>query len=203
MDTPKELIDDFTQTYTELIQDICCYSGSDLPLTIWVLEKDFRSVTNRILVSTKESPNPFNDMIKYFSKENAVAYVAGGVVQTLAHTMDGKTTTKPIDIEVAKQDGICGTTSPDGKMVSIEDMKKDPNTRPGLLIVTSCIDTIDNESQAEMPNKTIDTLSLYNIDNDDDDVKLSLANGNIPRETEGDNTFINILGERFGLRRNC
>tara|TARA_B100000678_G_C18130201_1_gene470363 strand:+ start:157 stop:762 length:606 start_codon:yes stop_codon:yes gene_type:complete len=201
METPKELIDDFTQTYTELIQDICCYSGEDLPLTMWILEKDFRSVTNRVLVATDKKPNPFNDMVSYFTKDNAVAYVAGGVVNTLAHKLSGKTTTEKIDVNNANHIGICGTTAVDGKMMSIEDMKKDPNTRPGLLIVTSCVDTTG--SVAEKPTKTIDSLALYNIDKDDNDVRLILANGDVPRQAEGDNTFINILGERFGLRRKC
>ena len=199
-ETPKELIDNFTQTYTELIQDICCYSQQNLPLTIWVLGKDFKTVTNQILSSTEDKPNPFNNVVEHFTKDNAVAYVAGGIVMALAHTTDGKTTDKEIDSDVDGFSGFCGTTSPDGKRLSFDEVMKDPNKFNALIVVSSSIDA--SNVAAEMPTTTNDNLALYKVNKNNNDVTLTLNNGP-PYKAVGDNTFVNILGERFGLRRKC
>ena len=199
-ETPKELIDNFTQTYTELIQDICCYSQQNLPLTIWVLGKDFKTVTNQILSSTEDKPNPFNNVVEHFTKDNAVAYVAGGIVIALAHTTDGKTTDKEIDSDVDGFSGFCGTTSPDGKRLNFDEVMKDPNKFNALIVVSSSIDA--SNVTAEMPTTTNDNLALYKVNKNNNDVTLTLNNGP-PYKAVGDNTFVNILGERFGLRRKC
>tara|TARA_Y100001947_G_C10292233_1_gene283391 strand:- start:417 stop:1016 length:600 start_codon:yes stop_codon:yes gene_type:complete len=195
-ETPKELIDNFTRTYTDLIQDICCYSQQNLPLTIWVLERDFKTVASKVLAVSKNKPDPFNSTVKQYTEDNAVAYVAGGVVMALARTMNGKSTdkeidssTEPVDIEDS---------------LSYDDVKKDPNTFNGLIVLTSCIDATNN-SQAEMPTTTIDNLSLYRINkkiakSGTEDITLTLDSG-VPHEAVGANSFINILGDRFGLRQ--
>ena len=200
--TPKQHIDAFTQTYSDLYQDICKYSHQKkIPMAVWFLSNNFKSVTAYQLENTDKDKNPFFTIRAIIRKDKPIAYVLGGQAMMVKKVLnkDGSTD-KEIDSKCDDDEcGIFDDSDQDDKGSSVT---KDKNRFETLIIASSRIDIPDLEfGTPEMfPKNTIDRLTMYVVNRKHDNVDLKIE-ADVKHDRIGINNMVNILGEKFGLRR--
>ena len=198
--TPKQYIDRFTQTYSDLYQDIYKYSHQkSMPMAVWFLSHNFKNVTAYQLDNTKKDKNPFFTVKAIIRKDKPIAYVLGGQAMMVKKVFnkDGSTD-KEIDSKC--DDDECGIF--DDTEIDNGSIKKDKNRFETLIIASSRIDIPDLEfGTPEMfPKNTIDRLTMYVVNRKHDNVDLKIE-ADVKHDRIGINNMVNILGEKFGLRR--
>ena len=208
--TPQQSIEKFVNTYTELYQDICKHSRQkSLPIVMWLLEKDFRTVTSHWL-ETRDS-DPFKKIKPLIKESTPIAYVLGGMAvmvkrtieegepESVDYTVDSKFADKKLVEEMIK----------DVENTSIDDIKNDPTNREVLIVASSNLDIPNLEfGKPEIfTGKTVDVVTMYNIIRKDtgvkgrDDVTLEVEVESI-KDQIGNSSMINVLGNKFGDKRN-
>ena len=195
--TPKQIIDAFTQTYSDLYQDICKYSHQkQIPLAMWFLSRNFKKVTAYQLENSLKDKDPFSSVKAIIRKDKPIAYVLGGqaVMVKKVFNKDGSTDK---DIDSKCEDGECGIfDDTDDKSIA-----KDKNRFEALLVASSRVDIPNLEfGTPEMfPVKSIDRLTMYTVKRKHEDVVLSVE-ADAKHNRIGINNMINVLGKQFGLR---
>ena len=198
--TPKQYIDAFTQTYSDLYQDICKYSHQKrIPMAVWFLSHNFKNVTAYQLDNTEKDNNPFFTVKAIIRKDKPIAYVLGGQAMMVKKIFNKDGSTDK-DIDSKCDDDECGLF--DGSDKADESIAKDKNRFETLIIASSRIDIPDLEfGTPEMfPKNTIDRLAMYVVNRKHDNVDLKIE-ADVKHDRIGINNMVNILGEKFGLRR--
>jgi len=198
--TPKQHIDTFTHTYADLYQDICKYSHQkQIPMAIWFLSNDFKSVSAYQLDNKEKSKSPFIAINAIIKKDKPIAYVLGGQAMMVKKVFnkDGSTD-KDIDSKCTDDEsGLFDDSDIDDKSIA-----KDKNRFEALLIASSRIDIPDLEfGTPEMfPENAIDRLTMFTVNRKHDDVSLKIE-ADVKHDRIGINNMVNILGKKFGLRQ--
>ena len=198
--TPKQCIDTFTQTYTDLYQDICKYSHQkQIPLAIWFLSNDFKNVSAFQLNNKDKTKNPFSAISTIIKKDKPIAYVLGGQAMVVKRVFNKDGSTDK-DIDSKCDDGECGLF--DDTDIDDKSIAKDKNRFEALLIASSRIDIPDLEfGTPEMfPVNAIDRLTMFTVKRKHEDVSLKVE-ADVQHDRIGINNMINILGKKFGLRQ--
>ena len=206
--TPQESIDRFVSTYTELYQDICKHSRQEhLPLTVWLLESDFKTTTSHQL-DTK-AKNPFDNVKPLIDEHKPIAFVIGGKVAMVKRLISVKKSTKDkIDTEFGEDASMMEEVGKDIRNTSIDDVMKDPCKQDMLLIASSALEIPELVyGKPELfKGNAIDKMTMYVIKRDPsiqgrDYVTLDLEVDSNKNKI-GNNSIINVMGKRFGEREN-
>ena len=204
--TPRQTIEKFVSTYTELYQDICKYSQQDtLPLTMWLLSSDFNTVTTHQLET--KSDNPFVTIEPILKKNQSIAYVIGGLAMMVKRIVDKKNV-KSTDLEINSEfadEALIEEVRNDVLKTPSGDVRNDPKSVEVLLIASSMLDVTDLEyGKPELfKGKAFDKLWMYNITREnigsEDRIKVNLdLEVDSIKNRIGNSSMINILGKRFG-----
>ena len=199
--TPQETIDKFVNTHSEIYQDICKYSKQEhLPLTLWTLSHDFKSVKAYQLDNIDTTADPIGSAVPILKKEKPIAYVIGGMAVMIKRTMPtGKSTSGKINADCEELDD---EITKDIKNITHKDIMNDPTKEWVLMIATSVLDVPNLEygKPEVFKGEAIDTLSMYRITREGDDVNLEVETDS-PKNRIGVNALVNVLGNKFGQGR--
>ena len=168
-------------------------------MAVWFLSSNFKKVTAFQLENTEKDKNPFFAVQAIIRKDKPVAYVIGGQAMMVKKVFNKDGSTDK-DIDSKCDDDECGLF--DDSDNTDDSIAKDKNRFETLIIASSRIDIPDLEfGTPEMfPKNTIDRLTMYIVSRKHDDVDLKIE-ADVKHNRIGINNMVNILGEKFGLRR--
>ena len=165
--TPQEMIDRFVSTYTELYQDICKHSRQEqIPLTIWLLDPDFNTITSHQLDT--EIRNPFDNVKTLVDKHKPIAYVIGGQVAMVKRVLSTKKSTcGKIDTDFDDK-GLIEEVDKDIQNTTRDDVLNDPKKQVMLLIASSAmnIPNLKYGTPELFKGSAIDKMAMYVIKRD-------------------------------------
>jgi len=205
--TPQEAIERFVSSYTDLYQDICKHSRQEqLPLTIWLLKSDFKTITSYQLDTNIR--NPFDNVKTLVDEHKPIAYVLGGQVAMVKRIIKTKRSTDgEIDTDFVDK-GLIEEVDKDIQNTSRDEVLNDPKKQIMLLIASSALDIpkLEYGKPDLFKGEAIDKMAMYVIKRDQkiqgrDYVTLELEIDSNKNKI-GNNSIINVMGKTFGQIEN-